>query len=267
MLNENDPHQSVSANRGLFVVINLGAFDAQNFSNNCDDVENLKSLANHLRSECYVYSPTEAFTSASRERFTKNYLLEVTRYIFDKTQEGKHFSCLIAVIIASSEHARSDIPLLFFDNSTSRMDLCLNDLTEPFTRNNFPCFVGKPKVFIVYAPEKLRAEEGGTVNPGYGEYPIVLPEEGEFFLCISRPYEGAALVSERNRQSHFISRLCSVITEANISINIFQVMIILQNETNEHSESRIRDLGLEGRFVPAPLRYVNSLTDVLTFNN
>ena len=44
-------------------------------------------------------------------------------------------------------------------------------------------------------------------------------------------------------------------------------MIILQNETNEHSENRIRDLGLEGRFVPAPLRYVNSLTDVLTFNN
>ena len=41
--------------------------------------------------------------------------------------------------------------------------------------------------------------------------------------------EGAALVSERNRQSHFISRLCSVITEANISINIFQVNYTFSN--------------------------------------
>ena len=123
----------------------------------------------------------------------------------------------------------------------------------------------------VKAPEKLRAEEGGNISPGYGEYTIVLPEEGEFFLCISRPYgmkiisyiksffysilfislytklvhlywklqcklkhnmfliEGAALVSERNRQSHFISRLCSVITEANISINIFQVNYTFSN--------------------------------------
>ena len=44
-------------------------------------------------------------------------------------------------------------------------------------------------------------------------------------------------------------------------------MIMLQNETDQHSETRIRELRLEGLFVPAPLRYVNSLTDVLTFNN
>jgi len=271
MLNENFADESVSANRGLFVVINLRAFDDQNFLSNSNilsnDVENLRNLANHLRCEFYAYSPKEAFTSASRKRFTTNYLLEVSTYIFDKIQEGKHFSCLITVVIANSEHARSNIPLYFFDNSTSRMDLYINELIESFTRNNLPCFRRKPKVFIIYAPEKVRAQVSEIINPGYVEFPIILPEEEEFFLCISRPYEKAASISEANRQSHFISQLCSIITDADFGINIFQVMIMLQNETDQHSETRIREEGLEGRFVPAPLRYVNSLTGVLTFNN
>ena len=42
-------------------------------------------------------------------------------------------------------------------------------------------------------------------------------------------------------------------------------MLTLQNETNQHIETRIRDLGLEGQFVPAPLRVFTSLTTDLVF--
>jgi len=243
---------------GLFTVINLGAENGQNYSNNSRDVDELRSLANHIKYEFHVYSPKEAFSSRSRKRFTKNYLSEVRNYI---VEDGRSFKCLITVVIARSEHARSGIPLYFFDNSASRMDLNFDDLTEPFLQNNFDYFVGKPKVFFVYAPEKVRAQEG-RINTEYFGYSVTLPD-ADFFLCVSRPYEEAATISEVNRQSHFINRLCGIISNSNAGIEINQVMRTLQNETNEHSETRIRELGLEGQFVPAPLRFFTSLTTEL----
>ena len=71
----------------------------------------------------------------------------VTKYV---DEENKSFQCLITVVIANSEHARSGIRPYFFDNSASRMELKIDDLTEAFIRIKFPYFRGKPKVFIIY---------------------------------------------------------------------------------------------------------------------
>jgi len=209
----------------------------QGVINNSVDIQNLQSLARNINYQFYVYTPREAFNSESRKRRITNYLLEAKRFA---AEQSRNFKCLIVVVLAKCENALSGMRPYFFDNSSDRMEFGINFLTSPFFENNFMCFRGKPKIFIIYAPEKHIAQESGTVREERPTPSIQL--DTNFFLCIARPPEMFSLMNERSEESFFIHHLCKTIKD-HPQYEINQSMRMLHNQFNENIHNSIINSG------------------------
>jgi len=251
--------------RGVMVVVNL-CHNPPLEPPNTSDVLVLENLAEFLNFEYIYYIPSDVGGKAAKEKRIEKCLQGVDR--------DDSSSCIMLVLLANSENATSR-PLRFFDNSDDGLDVGIQFLARPLLSRAFSDIESNiPKIVIVYAPEKIRTQVGATTREIYendndddddeddndddnDEEVDIIAEEGDFFLCVSRPTYYTASISKEDKTSHFLHCLSRIIKE-NPTDQLYDQIIKLRRETREHSEARRRAQKIE--FRDADLHTDNSLT-------
>jgi len=149
---------------------------------------------------------------------------------------------LMLFVLAECENVESSIKFEFFDsNSDFRMDISLNQILRPFLANVCEGLRDKPKIVMIHAPEKERAQPANHSTTKTERH--TTPNHADFYICISRPKKYVQLAVENHSETienngtepRFLLLLYSILYKfPDYEIN--QVILILKRELLSYHE-------------------------------
>jgi len=222
---------------GLFVVLEL-----RNRQTHSEVIENdravLISLAKllNIKKICYEQLKNESDNRNVEDKKCNfnNFLSKVASHANDNSNEIDY---LMLFVLAECENVESSIKFEFFDNNSGfRFDITLSEILRPFLANVCKGLKDKPKIVMIHASEKYRAQNIRKKNSENG-YKLT-PNHADFYICISRPREIRPDVKKELKgesKPSFLMLLYTILCNFP-EYEINQVISVLQRETLKYNK-------------------------------